>query len=157
MHERDQLIQDLDKARAAMRAALVDIDTAMPVYPGWTIKHVLAHITGWDDATIAALRAHAGGDEPGTPANRGIDHYNAQSVAERAPLPYDRIVQEWELAREQLKTVLRDLPLEKFEEPLLFPWGATGTVAQIVGIMIHHEIEHAEEITELKAAFKKDA
>lgn len=144
-----QMIQSLDTAREKMRAVLSDMDVTRLIYPPWTIKQVLAHITGWDDATTAALRAHAGGTEPGTPADRGIDHYNAQSVAERDALPYEHIVREWDLARDQLKRVLAELPPEKLAQPLLFPWGGMGTVAQIIAIMAHHETEHAAEITAL--------
>jgi hypothetical protein len=151
MEKRMRLIQQLDKARQEMRTVLVDIDTQMEIYPSWTIKHVLAHITGWDDVTIAALRAHAVGEEPATPAVRGIDFYNAQTVAEREALSYDHIVKEWELAREQLKAVLEEMPAEKFEETLVFPWGPRGTIAQIVAIFADHEEEHAEEIRQRKA------
>jgi len=151
MEERTHLIQQLDEARAKMRAVLVDMDTQMEIYPDWTVKQVLAHITGWDDAIIASLRAHAGGDEPGTPASRGIDFYNAQSVAERKALAYDQVVKEWELAREQLKTAIKEMPAERLEEPLLFPWGQVGTIAQLVAIFAHHEEEHAGDIRKVKA------
>ena len=150
MEERTRLIQQLDTAREKMRAVLVDTDTQKEIYPTWTIKHVLAHITGWDDATTSSLRAHAGGDEPATPAVRGIDFYNAQSVATREPLSYDHIVREWELAREQLKAAINEMPPEKLKEPLLFPWRETGTIAQIVAIFASHEEGHAEEIQNLK-------
>ncbi len=150
MEEKIRLIQQLDAARTKIQAVLVDIDQQMEIYPGWTIKHILAHITGWDDAVIASLRAHAGGDEPGTPATEGADAYNTESVATREALSYDRISREWELARDQLKAVLDEMPPEKFAEPLLFPWGETGTIAQVVGIFSHHEDEHAEEIRQLE-------
>jgi hypothetical protein len=150
MEEKKRLIEQLDQARAKLQAVLVDIDTQMKIYPNWTVKHLLAHIAGWDDAIIASLRAHTGGDEPGTPAVRGIDYYNAQSVATREALSYDHIVKEWELAREQLKAIIKEMPPEKFKEPLLLPWGQTGTIAQVVTIFTSHEEEHAEEIANLK-------
>jgi hypothetical protein len=149
MEEKTRLIQRLDQAREKMQAVLADVDTQTEIYPTWTIKHVLAHITGWDDATTSSLRAHAGGEEPATPAARGIDFYNAQSVATREALSYEQIVKEWKLAREQLKAAINEMPAEIFGEPLLFPWGATGTIAQVVAIFAGHEEEHAREIQEL--------
>lgn len=151
MQEKTNLIQQLDEAREKMRAVLADIDIQMEIYPGWTIKQVLAHIAGWDDATISSLRAHAGGDEPATPAVRGIDFYNAQSVATRDALSYDHVIKEWELARDQLKTAINEMPPERFKESLIFPWGETGSIAQLVAIFAAHEEEHAEEIQEVKA------
>jgi hypothetical protein len=152
MDEKTRLIQQLDQARETMRAVLADMDLQMEIYPNWTIQHVLAHIAGWDDATTSSLRAHAGGQEPATPAVRGIDFYNAQSVATREALSYEQTVKEWELSREQFKVAILEMPPEKFQEPLLFPWGRTGTSAQVVAIFASHEEEHAEEIGELLKA-----
>lgn len=152
MDDLTHLFTELDSAHKTMRGVLATIDPDRHVYPPWTIKHVLAHIAAWDEATTASLRAHLIGDDPGTPAARGIDHYNAQCVAEREALSYAQVVTEWEQAREQLKAVLRELPPEKFAEPLLFPWGQTGNVTLIVLILAHHEVQHAEEIRALLAA-----
>jgi uncharacterized protein (TIGR03083 family) len=146
---RQALIDSLDRARQRMCAVVDHLDRARLVYPPWTIKQVLAHLAGWDDATTSALRAHAGAEAPATPAVLGINSYNAQSVAEREALSFDQIYAEWQLAREQLKEALRALPAEKLAEPLLFPWGRTGSVAQIIDIMAEHEVEHAEEISHL--------
>lgn len=151
MDERTRLIQQLDQAHAEMRAVLADIDPRVQVYPGWTIQQVLAHLAGWDEAVTVSLHAHAVGNEPATPAVRGIDFYNAQSVATREALRYDQVVAEWELAHDQLKAALNELPLAKFQEPLLFPWGASGSVARLVAIFEEHEREHAEEIRRLMA------
>ena len=52
-----------------------------------------------------ALQAHAAGKEPGTPACRGIDFYNEQTVAERVSLSYEHVIKEWELTRDELRQV----------------------------------------------------
>ncbi|MBN2502886.1 MAG: DinB family protein [Anaerolineales bacterium] len=149
MDEKQMLIAQLDQAHATMQKILDKIELNREIYPPWTFKEILAHIIGWDEVSELALRAHAKGEEAGTPAARGIDHYNVQSVSTRESLNYDQIVKEWILAREQFKQAILELPDEKLSEPMLFPWGQTGTPAQIVGIMVHHEIEHAEEIANL--------
>ncbi len=145
----EQLIQELNEARQKMREIAELAGENTQIYAPWKMKEVLAHITGWDDATIAALRAHATGDVPGTPAQRGLDDYNAETVSTREELPYAHIVREWESTREQLKGILREMPEEKFEVVLVLPWGPSGMVTQLVRIMSHHEAEHADEIREL--------
>lgn len=151
-HElRDRLLHDLDDARAQTLALLDRLEAASELYPGWTVKEFLAHLTGWDDATTAALRAHAKGKEPDMPAHRGIDHYNAETVSTRATLDYPHVKREWEVARDLLKAALRDMPANRFAEPVVFPWGPTGPVAILVKIMIHHEHEHADELRMLLA------
>ena len=149
MKIRDQLIQELDEARQKMREVAKLAGENTQIYGPWKMKEVLAHITGWDDATIAALHAHAQDDSPSTPADRGIDYYNAETVSTREELPYAHIVREWENTREQLRTVLLEMPDEKFDEPLVIPWGGLALVAQLVRVMSHHEMEHAEEIRAL--------
>ncbi|GAB4581347.1 MAG: hypothetical protein Fur0022_40940 [Anaerolineales bacterium] len=149
MNIREQLIRELDEAREKMRAVAQLADENAEIYASWKIKEVLAHITGWDDATIAALRAHTQGHLPATPAERGIDYYNAETVSTREALSYAHIVREWESTREQLRQVIYNLPDAKLDQPLIFPWGPTGMVPQIVRIMSHHESKHADEIKEL--------
>ncbi len=145
--KREELIQRLDAARAVLQELLAGLPPETEIYPTWTLRQFYAHLTGWDDVVAAALRAHAAGQTPATPAVKGIDAYNAESVATRSTLDYERIVREWRLAREQLKAALRDLPLEKLDEPVLYPWGPTGSVEKMVGVLIWHEgTEHADEL-----------
>jgi hypothetical protein len=149
MDEKDRLIQHLDGARETMRTLLHDLDPQMEIYPTWTIKEVLAHIAGWDDATTSSLRAHAGGDEPATPALEGINAYNAETVSTRQALSYEQVVREWEFSRKELKAAIGEMPEEKLQEPLLLPWGGRGTIDLVVATFAEHEREHAGEIREL--------
>ncbi len=151
--KREELIQRLDEARAVLQALLADIPPETEIYPGWTLRQFYAHLTGWDDVVTASLRAHALGQTPATPAVKGVDAYNAESVATRSTLDYERIVREWNLAREDLKAALRELPLEKLDEPLLYAWGPTGSVEKMIGVFVWHEgKEHADELRAWKAA-----
>ncbi|MBU0493219.1 MAG: DinB family protein [Chloroflexi bacterium] len=149
MDEKARLIEELDRSRAELWAALAGLDQQYEIYPNWTIKHLLAHLAGWDDATIATLRAHAVGEEPATPAVYGIDVYNAQSVEERVALSYEQVVQECNLTREQVKAAIRDLPPAKMDERLVTAWGPKTTVDRLVRTFVEHEKEHAHEIREL--------
>ncbi|MFN2225564.1 MAG: DinB family protein [Anaerolineae bacterium] len=143
---RERLLSDLDDARQDLCTAIEGLDPEQEIYEGWTLKHLLAHLAGWDDAVLAALRAHLGAEEAGTPAAEGINAYNAQSVSTRQYLSYEQVRRECDLARDQVKEALRELPPAKLEAPLLFPWGPTGTVAQLIAVFVHHEHEHAAEI-----------
>ena len=151
MGKGDQLIQDLDEARQQMADLLAVLDSNRELYPGWTIKHVLAHIAGWDEASIDSLMAHAADTESSVPAYRGIDDYNAKSVATREMLNYDQVYREWQQVRDQLKNVLRAMLTEKFSEELLLPWGERSSVDYVIAVLVHHEKEHVEEIRQLLA------
>ena len=136
-----------------MESLLIDIPPETEIYPGWTLRQFYAHLTGWDDVVTSSLHDHAVGKIPATPVVNGINAYNAESVATRETLDLDHIVKEWCLARAQLKAALRDFPLERLHEPLLFPWGHTGSVSELIHIFVEHEgEEHAAELRAWKAA-----
>ncbi|MBP7687351.1 MAG: maleylpyruvate isomerase N-terminal domain-containing protein [Thermoflexales bacterium] len=150
--EQTQLIQELDTARAIMHQLIADLTPESEIYPGWTLRQFLAHLTGWDAVTADTLRAHARGETPATPVSAGIDAYNAESVATRATLDLAHIRNDWELARDELKAAIRALTPEQMAAPLLQPWGSVSTVAKLVEIMIHHEgVEHADELRAMEA------
>jgi hypothetical protein len=114
-------------------------------------------LTGWDEAGTAALLAHAVGNAPGTLAVRDINDYNAQAVAKREAFTDEQNISEWERARQQLKAALQAVPAEKQNGPLVFPWGPSGTVAELIAGLAEHEAEHAQEIQALKARSPRPA
>jgi hypothetical protein len=150
MSERQSLLDSLIKAREEVIGLLSEAEKyqADEIYPGWTLKEMLAHMTGWDDASIASLRAHVLGNDPGTPADRGIDEYNASTVTTRETLDYDHIRKEWQQTRETLMSIIQNMPEEKFQQALILPWGEKGTVKYLVDIFVHHEHTHARDIAE---------
>lgn len=152
--EKEALVTRLEAARRQLRTALQGLDIHTEVYPGWEVKHLLAHIAGWDEACTSSLRAHAGGREPATPAMYGIDPFNEVSVETRKDLPYDRIHAEFEESRRQFIAAIRELPEERFTQPMIVPWGPKGTVTSLVAIFEHHEIEHATEMEKIKSERK---
>ena len=145
-----KLISELKMAHFETRRLLNDLDAVQganrELYPTWTVKELLAHLTGWDDACIATLRALAGGTAPATPASHGFDSFNAATVLAREALPLQQVIQEWEATRSEFLQVLQDLPEEKAESDFVYPWGPKGGLAGFVEIFVEHELEHAEEI-----------
>jgi hypothetical protein len=146
LDEKYALLHRLDEARARLEAFLPQVDPSKEIYPGWTIRRMLAHITGWDDATIASLRAHVAGQPPATPADRGIDEYNSRTVSSRDDLDLDHVLKEFRLTRQVLRTILEDMPDDKFHHELIVPWGGKATVTELIDIFVEHEEEHAGDI-----------
>jgi uncharacterized protein (TIGR03083 family) len=134
--------------RTQLEELLQAADPARELYPGWTVKDLLAHITGWDDATITSLRSHVAGRTPVVLAERGIDEYNARTVTSRRDLDYPHVLKEWRLTRQVLRTIIEQMPDEKFLEPLVIPWGGKGTVTFLVETFRDHEDEHVHDLQE---------
>ena len=152
MDKKARIIADFEKTRQKTRRQLEGIDVDLEICPNWTVKELLAHLAGWDEATIATLQAHHQGETTPLLALRGIDAYNEQTVSERAELGYEQVVKEWELVREQLVELLQALPPEQLNDRVVSPWGTMLSVEELVSIMIEHEEEHAEVLEERRKA-----
>jgi len=150
MASKDALIQRLEESHRNLEQIVSQIDPDLEIYPGWTIREILAHFTGWDDAVLASLRSHTAGGVPAIVAKRGPDLYNAATVSEREALSFEKIYQEWQHTHDQLKIVIRNLPPEKMEKSIVFPWGQTGNIEDlVVGLTTEHEVHHAKDIQAL--------
>jgi hypothetical protein len=146
--KRDFLLQPLDETRLQIEEIIPKIDPAKEIYPGWTIRQMLAHITGWDDASIDALRAHALGRSPSIPAIHSLDEYNNLTVTSHKDLNFDQILKEWRLKRLVLRDIIKQLPEEKILEPIAVPWGKKTTLPKLLDIFSHHEKEHTQDVNE---------
>jgi hypothetical protein len=146
--DRTLLLHRLDETRSKIEELLPKIDHDKEIYPGWTIKDMLAHISGWDEATIDSLRAHVAGRNPLTPAEKGVDEYNTRTVSSRQDLDYAHVLNEWRLTRQVLHTILEQMSDKNFFEPLIAPWGEEVTVISLVETFCDHEKDHAQDILE---------
>lgn len=149
-YEKQFLIARWEDRRKALKAVVeqAEAQRGKEIYRGWKLKELLAHMSGWDDAVIASLHAHVDGSGFLTPAMHGINAYNAQTVSTREALDYDHVRREWDRTHELIIETLQNLPQEKFQQPLVFPWGETGTVAYLVETFVEHEEQHAAHLRE---------
>ncbi len=149
MNQREELIETLNRARNTMLPLLAEIDLNRKIYPLWTIREMLAHLSGWDDAVIAFMNSLIAGNIPATPAARGIDVYNAETVATREGLDYDHIYREYIQTRKVVLDLLEKIPEEKITQEYILPWGDPGTLVDIINIFGPHEEEHAHDLAKL--------
>ena len=149
MSDRDTYIQRYETARAEMREIVKLAQGNPAIYQPWRMKEVLDHITGWDDAVIASIKSFLAGEVPATPASRGIDAYNVETVTSREAIPYDVTQKEWEASRIELLSLMRKMTDEQLHTPFGFPWGGQGTIEDLVEIFTEHEETHAREIRQI--------
>jgi hypothetical protein len=149
MSDKETYIKRYEAARLEMQHILKLAHSNPKIYEPWRMKEVLDHITGWDDAVIASIRSFLAGDVPATPAARGIDAYNAETVTSREAIPYEVTQREWETSRHELLSLLHKMTDEQLHTPFGFPWGGEGTIEDLVEIFTEHEETHAKEIREI--------
>ena len=149
MSDRDTYIQRYENARAEMREILNLAKGNPTIYEPWRMKEVLDHITGWDDAIIASIKSFLAHEIPATPASLGMDAYNAETVTSRESIPYEITQREWEASRAELLALLKKMTDDQLHMPFVLPWGAYGTIENLVEIFTEHEEIHAKEIREI--------
>lgn len=155
MKKREYILQAYEQSRAFMMAQLDEIDRNRKIYPLWTIREIIAHLSGWDDAAIAFLNALLKNEIPPTPAMRGMDVYNAETVSTREGLSYDLILREYISTREKLIILIRSASDEVLTKKSNLPWGEDGTFEDLARIFTPHEIDHAEDVKKLIEEEKK--
>ena len=98
------------------------------------------------------MRAFRGGEEYAI-SDLEENAYNEVMVQEQQNWTPEQVSTEFDLAREDFKQAVQEIPIDKFPGDLLYPWGdERGSVAQLVEYMAEHEVEHRDEISEtLKA------
>ena len=146
--QRTFLVNRLKERRKEIESLLAKAPIDKEIYIGWGLKDLLAHMSGWDDVVIEALHAHKNNEAVSTRVTTGIDAYNAKTVTTRKSLTLGQVKKEWKTTRENLVQALDDLPDEKFNQPLTFPWGEKGTVAYLIEIFVEHEEFHGKHLEE---------
>lgn len=154
MSHRDRFIHRLETAHAEIREIVKYAQDNPTIYEPWRMKEVLDHITGWDDAVSASIRSLLAGEPPATPASRGIDYYNAETVSSREAIPYEVTQREWEASRAELLGLIRQMTDDQLHTAFVLPWGAEGTIETLVEIFTEHEETHAKEIKEIIETMK---
>ena len=149
MGKREEILKALENSHAMMMAQLNEIDKNRKVYPLWTIREIIAHLSGWDDASIGFVNALLKGETPPVPAPRGAEVYNEETVSTREGLSYDRIVREYVETRTKLLALIRQMPEEMVTQKSILPWGEEGSMESIWQVFGPHELEHASDVKKI--------
>jgi hypothetical protein len=154
MGKREEILKTIESSHALMMVQLNEVDKNQKIYPLWTIREIIAHLSGWDDAAIGFINAMLNGETPPIPAPRGADVYNAETVSTREGLSYDHIVREYVGTRIKLVALVRQMSEEMVVRKSILPWGEEGSLADIVQVFGPHELEHASDVQRIIAENK---
>jgi hypothetical protein len=156
LDEKRRLLVLLTQTHSDTHAILEGIDLDMRVYSdsGWRIRDIIGHIATWDRQVAKSLDAYRIGEEYAIP-NLDENAFNQQDVLGQEALTTRQVFEDWVQAREDFKTALKEVPLERFPGDLLYPWGdERGTIAHLVEMMAEHDVEHRGEIVKATQAGK---
>ena len=125
-----QLLDDLRDEQGRWEALLQDIGEDHMTQPGvageWSIKDIVAHLTGWRRRSVgrfqAALR-HEPQPSPAWPAQlQTDDEINAWIYEQARALPLADVLRESREVYEQLVETLAAFPAADLLDPASFPW-----------------------------------
>jgi hypothetical protein len=147
---KEDIITRLSNTHSELEGVIegLDLDLVIHTETDWRIRDILGHIATWDRVLIHAIETFLAGSEFVIPDMEGNeDDFNAIKVKEQRSLSANEILQEWNQAREEFIAAVKEIPFDRFNEELAFPWGdEMGSVALMIEYMIEHNGEHQEEI-----------
>jgi len=148
-----QLLNDLGDEKDRWEALLQDIGESNMTQPGvageWSIKDIVAHLTGWRRRTLARFQAelrHETLPPPPWPEQlQTDDEINAWIYVANRDLPLADVLHDSRDAFAQLVETLDAFPEAELVDPARFPWlgGESPTAAALFG---HFHEEHEPDM-----------
>jgi len=139
------LLSEIDQIRTEMGKVVQEVDKDLMIYPGWTIKEMISHITAWEIVIHKALQAYTAGDPPYFLREQDFDIFNEEAVDFRASWSLEQVLQEWKDIRKDLKKTIKKLKETDLDVEMVLPWGSERTVAELIEIIGEHEGEHMND------------
>jgi hypothetical protein len=144
----DDLLTKMELTRNRLNSNIEKATPQVELYPSWNLKHLIDHITGWDELVVTAFHAYSKGETPEMVVKQGIDQFNAESVSAREELSLESSRYAFDTARVELLKAVREIPAETAAQKFPAPWGGMCTVNSVLRILISHEAEHAQHLEE---------
>ena len=154
--KKDEVISDLIEARRQILnvAYTLPPDKRDEVFLGvWSVRHLLAHLVGWDLTNIEAVKAMLDGRLPGfySQYDRGWKTYNACLVEQYQKQEFAEFLSSVEKSHRQLVDFLGTIPADEFDKDrgLRFKRYKV-TIARLLQAEADDEKEHSEQISEFR-------
>lgn len=112
--------------------------------PSWTVRDILAHVTGSEQGLLRNVERFLAGGE--LPAGFSLDVWNQRQVEKRRPMDISAMLANLEASRKEAWTLLDRLSEADMDVPGIHPAGFATTVAGLFLTIANHELDHGNEI-----------
>lgn len=148
-----QLLSELQDEQTAWEAVLSAIDDTHMTEPGvageWSIKDIVAHLTGWRQRTVSRFQAalqHQPAPTPHWPSDlQNDDEINAWMIASNRDRPLSAILQDDHAVFQQLLDTLSAFPEAELMDSHRFAW-LEGEPLSGAAFFAHLHEEHEPDI-----------
>ena len=148
-----QLLTDLQDEQAHFEALLGEIGEAHMTQPGvagdWSIKDIVAHLTGWRRRTVARFQAalrHESSFSTPWPLNlEDDDEINAWIYSANKDRPLTDVLEESRTVFAQLVDTLSAIPEAELLEPNRFDW-LEGEPMSAAAFFEHYHEDHEPDM-----------
>jgi hypothetical protein len=139
----------VDRAES-IAASLAPADWQKTVYKGgWNVKQAYCHLAAMAGSPIFIINL-AASPPPSSGGGQGgfdVDAWNAREVGARQDRTIEEILAELKSGYAKSIGVVEATSDELLAKQVTMPWGASGTVAELlVGSVIGHNAEHLNDI-----------
>jgi len=143
------LISEIGQIRDEMEKVINKIDPDKIIYPGWTIRELIGHITAWELVIDKALIVYMKGDPPYFLHEQDFDIFNEEAVNFRSAWSLEQTLQEWKKVRADMLKTIQKLKEDDLDVEMVLPWGSERTVAELIEIAGEHESEHMGDVIKI--------
>ncbi len=124
------------------------------LFSEWSLKDILAHLSGWNTQTIQTLEKVSNGISISLEEwIQDIDNFNAVNVKDRSEIDWEDIVKEFKESSELLLQKYSEVPEEMWTRQIGV--GISETASELIDVDIAHILEHLEQVRALEQSFRE--
>lgn len=129
--------------------------TASSLPNGWSVKDLTAHLTAWQQVSVARLEAARLSEEPAlpdwfvgvTPELEDVDIINAQIYETYRDRPWSEVYQAWRDGFERFLTLAKEIPEADLANTEKYSWLHGYSLLDVLqGSYEHHRVDHLETL-----------
>jgi hypothetical protein len=160
--KKDELMADLIGTRNKIldaASSFTSVEENQVFLGNWTIKDLVAHLTGWDETNRRAVQAVRDGRLPEFYAfiDRDWQTYNARLVKEYNHGSLAELLSATRVYHQKLINVLQSIPAGEFEQDMGVRFkGYKVTIARLLQAELKDEKVHTTQIEEFRGKPRED-
>lgn len=143
------IVSDLKYGRARLLQAIEGLSrrelTELPIYEGWTIKDVLAHVIGWDHRVLKTLPLMLQ-NRASEVASVEVDDFNRESLQAWGDKSFTELLSEVQSTHQRIMEIITKLDHIEVDMRRERHGRIITIRSYVIDVMIEHDREHAAEI-----------